>query len=210
MGIKLRSVRKSYKNKNLLSGVSADIKDGEFVVITSDNEDLGTTLLRIIGGVEKATSGAITLSGYDIEDFNEKERADFYRNSVCLIDKDRFLQPKLNVRNNISLPGMFSSLSKKDLAKRIETLSKKYKVSKLLKAKVSRLNPEQIERIVVARALFMNPKIILIDKPSDIIIECISEYLKENEVITIVSSNDESIKKLASQVIVIKDGKAVK
>ena len=56
----------------------------------------------------------------------------------------------------------------------------------------------------------MNPKIILIDKPSDIIIECISEYLKENEVITIVSSNDESIKKLASQVIVIKDGKAVK
>lgn len=210
MGIKLRSVRKSYKNKNLLSGVSADIKDGEFVVITSDNEDLGTTLLRILGGVEKATSGAITLSGYDIEDFNEKERADFYRNSVCLIDKDRFLQPKLNVRNNISLPGMFSSLSKKDLAKRIETLSKKYKVSKLLKAKVSRLNPEQIERIVVARALFMNPKIILIDKPSDIIIECISEYLKENEVITIVSSNDESIKKLASQVIVIKDGKAVK
>ena len=210
MGIKLRSVRKSYKNKNLLSGVSADIKDGEFVVITSDNEDLGTALLRILGGVEKATSGAITLSGYDIEDFNEKERADFYRNSVCLIDKDRFLQPKLNVRNNISLPGMFSSLSKKDLAKRIETLSKKYKVSKLLKAKVSRLNPEQIERIVVARALFMNPKIILIDKPSDIIIECISEYLKENEVITIVSSNDESIKKLASQVIVIKDGKAVK
>lgn len=210
MGIKLRSVRKSYKNKNLLSGVSADIKDGEFVVITSDNEDLGTALLRILGGVEKATSGAITLSGYDIEDFNEKERADFYRNSVCLIDKDRFLQPKLNVRNNISLPGMFSSLSKKDLAKRIETLSKKYKVSKLLKAKVSRLNPEQIERIVVARALFMNPKIILIDKPSDIIIEYISEYLKENEVITIVSSNDESIKKLASQVIVIKDGKAVK
>ena len=210
MGIKLRSVRKSYKNKNLLSGVSADIKDGEFVVITSDNEDLGTALLRILGGVEKATSGAITLSGYDIEDFNEKERADFYRNSVCLIDKDRFLQPKLNVRNNISLPGMFSSLSKKDLAKRIETLSKKYKVSKLLKAKVSQLNPEQIERIVVARALFMNPKIILIDKPSDIIIECISEYLKENEVITIVSSNDESIKKLASQVIVIKDGKAVK
>ena len=210
MGIKLRSVRKSYKNKNLLSGVSADIKDGEFVVITSDNEDLGTALLRILGGVEKATSGAITLSGYDIEDFNEKERADFYRNSVCLIDKDRFLQPKLNVRNNISLPGMFSSLSKKDLAKRIETLSKKYKVSKLLKSKVSQLTPEQIERIVVARALFMNPKIILIDKPSDIIIECISEYLKENEVITIVSSNDESIKKLASQVIVIKDGKAVK
>jgi putative ABC transport system ATP-binding protein len=210
MSIKLRSVRKSHKNKNILSGVSIDIKDGEFVVISSENEDLGTTLLHILGGVEKPTSGAITLSGYDVEDFNEKERADFYRNSVCLIDIDRFLQPKLNVRNNISLPGMFSGLSKKDLTKRIETLSKKYKVSKVLKAKVSQLNPEQIERIVVARALFMNPKIILIDNPSGIIIECISEYLKENEAIVIVSSNDESIKKLASQVIIIKDGKVAK
>ncbi len=214
MSIKLRSVTKSYKNKNVLSGISLDIKDGEFLVVKSEEALEKTALLNIIGGLEEVSSGAITISGYDIKAMKKREKTDFYRNTIGYIFKDFYLHPELNIHDNITLPGVFSNLPKTDIESRVKSISKKFGITEILKKKPKQISSNLKQRVCIARACFMNPKIILVDEPTkkmkpedtEILIKFLKAIAKENNTTIIMAINDEIAEKYASRIIEIKEG----
>ena len=218
MSIKLRSVSKSLRGKEILSRVTFDISDGEILVIRGKDEDARTALLNILGGTAPISNGSITISGYDISEMKKKECATFFRNTVGFIPEGAYLQPNLNVRGNISLPGVFAGLSKRENESRIRRVSKRFGLSKeLLKSKVSVFSFADKKNICVARACFMNPKIILADRLTDEledeaaanIMQRILDFAKENGATVIIASNDGRVQKYVTKIVTLKGGKIV-
>ena len=215
MSIKLRSVRKSCKHKEIISDVNLNIADGEFLVIQGKDLKSKSTLLDIIGGIKKASGGTVTISGYDIATMKSKERAEFYRQMIGFISQGFYLQEELNIRDNISLPGIFSNIPKREKISRVNTISKNLGIYEILDKKPKNISNEQKERACVARACFMNPKIIIADNPTknlgtknaEIILSLLSNYSKANKATIIISSNDELSKKFATKVVEFSDGK---
>ena len=218
MSIKLRSVSKSLREKEILSRVTFDISDGEILIIKGKDEEAKTTLLNILDGVSPISNGSITISGYDISEMKRKERAVFFRNTIGFVPEGTYLQPNLNVRGNLSLPGVFAGLNKRENESRIRRVSKRFGFSKeSLKQKVSVLSFADKKNLCVARACFMNPNIILADKLTDelenenaeIIMQKILDFAKETGATIIIASNDNRIEQYATKVVTLKSGKIV-
>lgn len=213
MSIKLKSVKKSLNNKEVLSGISLDIKDGDFVVFDGKNTETKTALLDILSGVDLNFSGQLTISGYDILDMVRSERVDFFQNTVSYVDRSFYLQPELSIAENISLPGFFAGFSKVSIKNRLNMLEKKYVMSDLFKSKANDITEEKLIRIIFLRAVFMNPKIIIIDLPGMIsktgialLLKLLVDFHKDREHIVIVSTSNSDIKKVATKVFNIKTG----
>ena len=174
-----------------------------------------TTLLNIISGIEPASHGTITISGYDMSTMKRKERNEFYRRAIGIIFQGFYLQPELSVRENIALSGIFDNMQKREMDSRVATIAKNLKIDDILKAKPSQISGGQAERVCVARACFMNPKIILADEPTnnldpknaEIVVSLLKNYSKSVGATVIVASHDKLVEKFATKVVELKDGK---
>lgn len=207
MSIKLRSIRINQNRKPIISGLTFDVLDGEILFLNND-DDVDRAILNVISGMEKVSSGSVTISGYDIGSMKGLERTKFFRNTVSYL-RGYFLQSNLNVRDNIALPGMISGMAKKEMRSRIDSIAKKFEISEILKKKPAKISSEQKEKICVARTLFMNPKIILAIEPSEYAIQVFSDYVKDKNAIFIITSNNSDLESLATRTLKIADGKVV-
>lgn len=199
MSIKFRSVSAKKHKKTLFSNVSFDVQDGEILYLNND-DDVDRALLNILAGLEKVANGSITLSGYDIDAMSNKEKVDFFRNTVSYL-RGYFLQSNLSVRDNISLPGIISGMPWREIKSRIDSISKKFKISDLLKKKLKDLSDDEKEKVCIARTLFMNPKIILAIDPSEWAISVLSEYTKDKNAIFFITSNNPELERLATRTL---------
>ena len=95
--IKLSEVNKSYGKKPVLMDVNLEIPKGEFVMLRGRSGSGKSTLLNIIGGIEPATSGEVSIEGKNVNNLKAKERVDFYRHKVGFIFQGFYLQPQLSV-----------------------------------------------------------------------------------------------------------------
>ena len=142
MSIKLRSIRKSVKKKEIFSGFSLDIADGEILMLKGKAEET-KMFLDVLHGLEKISSGSITISGYDVF-IDEKKRT----NQICI---ERLLElfrkifkMTLSVSENISLSGIFANMPKKEKKSRTETMAKNLGIFDILNKKPKGLKKEFI------------------------------------------------------------------
>ena len=195
MSIKLRSVK----------SISLDIPDNCFLVVKSKTEKSRKDFLDLLGGYKRSRTGTIIISGYDISDLKRGEKTRFYRNEIGFIPEDFYLEPHLNIRDNLSLAGIFENLSKSDLNSRVKNIARKYQLTKILKMKPEKISDEEKRRVCIARTCLMKPKVILAYEPTkglepaeaENTIELIMQVAKDNEAILIVSSDDENVIKRA-------------
>lgn len=207
MSIKLRSVNVVRDRKECLSKITLDIADGEILLMNGDAES-NDAFLNIIAGLEKASTGLVTISGYDVNAMKSSERIKFFRNTISFL-RGFFLQANLSIADNIALPGLFSGMNNHERSSRIKSIAKKFEITDILKSKPSKISDIQKERVCIARTLFMNPRIILAIEPSEWMVEVLSFYTKEKNAILIISSNNPKIEKYATSVMSIVDGKIV-
>lgn len=212
MSIKLRSIRKSKKKKEIFSGFSLDIADGEFLMIKGKVEET-KMFLDVLHGLEKISSGSIVVSGYDVLSMKKKERIDLYRTAFGVVSQD--FQNDLTVAENISLSGIFANMSKKEKKSRTETMAKNLGIFEILKRKPKGLKKELFVKVMVARACFMSPKIILASEPTkglkqedaEVLLSLLKNYAKSSHAIIIVASNDELVEKFATKTAKLSEGK---
>ncbi len=215
MTIKLKNVSKVYGKKTVLSDVDLEIKTNTFAMLKGVSGSGKSTLLSIIGGIEPASAGEVVIDGQDVSDLKGKARADFYRHKVGFIFQGFYLQPQLTVAENIALMGVFAGMPKQERRERAKNLAEDLGIGDVLDMLPAEISGGQAERACVARAMFMNPEIILADEPTNNldpenaknVIEMLQKIWRDTNTTMIVASHDSMVEKYASQVISVKDGR---
>lgn len=212
--IQLNNITKKYKNKVIFSDVNLTIPSSSFTVLMGESGSGKTTLLNIIGGLEPQTSGEVVIEQQNIKNFSARQRADFYRHKVGLIFQGSYLQPQLTLFENISLPGVFAKMPRAERDQRVRELARNLGISEVLNNLPSQVSGGQAERACIARALLLNPKIILADEPTsnldeknaNIILHLLNNIRLQQEITVVVSSHSQLVARFATQLVTVKNG----
>lgn len=215
--IALHNVYKTFKTKHgrkdVLRDVSLEIPNQSFTVLTGESGAGKSTLLNMIGGLELPTEGAIIIDGQDISQLSGTARTDFYRHQVGFVFQGFYLQPQLTLAENIALPGTFANLDSAACDNRTHELAQMLSITEVLARKPDAASGGQIERACIARALFMNPKIILADEPTNNldpmnarnVVQLFQEVWQQTGATMIIASHDERLFHVANQVLHVVD-----
>ena len=198
-----------------LDNVSFTVEKGEFVSIVGASGSGKRTLLHLIGGVDRPTSGKVFINDEDIYKLNNDDLAIFRRRQIGLIYQFYNLIPILNVIENISLPLELDGRKpdKKDLNEMLELLGLENRKSHL----PSQLSGGEQQRVSIGRALITRPSLILADEPTGNLDSKASEEIvsllkktnkKYNQTIIMITHNLE-IAKMTDRIITIEDGRIV-
>lgn len=212
--IQLKNIAKKYKDKVIFSDVNLTIPSSSFTVLMGESGSGKTTLLNIMGGLEPQTSGEVIIEHQNIKNFSARQRADFYRHEVGLIFQGSYLQPQLTLFENISLPGVFAKMPRAERDQRVMELAKDLGISEVLNNLPSQVSGGQAERACIARALLLNPKIILADEPTsnldeknaNIILQLLNNIRLQRGITVIVSSHSQLVAGFATQLVTVKNG----
>ena len=218
--LRIEDLRKVYgegENRvHALDGVSFSVNRGEFLSIVGSSGSGKSTLLHLIGGVDRPTSGKVTVGGTDVYAQNEEELAIFRRRQVGLIYQFYNLIPVLNVRENMALPVLMDG--RKVNEKRMEELLDLLKLKQREKHLPNQLSGGQQQRVSIGRALLNAPALLLADEPTgNLDSENSREIMKllrySNEVYqqtVIVITHDDDVALQADRIIALEDGRIVK
>ena len=193
--------------------VSISIEDGEFIAIIGTSGSGKSTLLNLLGGLDRPTSGTVTVSGKDIFSMNDEELTIFRRRNIGFVFQNYNLVPILNVYENIVLPIELdgSQVDKEYVDQIIRTLGLEEKLT----AMPNQLSGGQQQRVAIARALASKPAIILADEPtgnldsktSMDVISLLKMTSQEFHQTIVMITHNEEIALMADAMIRIEDGK---
>ena len=213
MFLEIKQIKKSFgagdSRVEVLKGIDLEIERGEFCVLLGPSGSGKSTLLNIIGGIDGADSGSITIDGERIEDMTEKKLSLYRRKHLGYIFQMYNLIPNLTVRENIEV-GAYLSDKPLDVDELLHTRGIYEHQRKL----PNQLSGGQQQRTAIGRAIVKNPDILLCDEPTgaldyntskDILrlIETVNQ--KYGNTIVMVTHND-AIKDMADRVVKLRDG----
>ena len=215
--LKAENLKKYYDESTIpvkaLDGVDISIEQGEFVAIVGTSGSGKSTLLNMLGGLDRPTSGSVTVDGKKIFELTDEELTIFRRRKIGFVFQAFNLVPVLNVYENIVLPIQLdgNSVDEKFVNQVIESLGLKEKVENL----PNQLSGGQQQRVAIARALATKPSIILADEPTgnldsktsqDVLGLLKMTSVKFKQTIVMITHNEE-IAQMADRIIRIEDGK---
>ena len=199
-----------------LDDVSFSVEEGDFVAIVGSSGSGQSTLLHILGAVDKPTSGKVTIGGVDVFKQKDDDLAVFRRRKVGLIYQFYNLIPILDVYENMTLPIMLDGkkVDEKYLKELIEILGLERRTNHL----PNELSGGQQQRVSIGRALISKPDIILADEPtgnldsksSKDIIDLLKLSNEKYKQTIIMITHDMNLAKEANRIITLDDGKIVK
>ena len=213
MFIEIKDIRKSYGSGEgkveVLKGINIGINKGEFCVLLGPSGSGKSTLLNIIGGIDDADSGYISIDGEKIENMKETSLTEYRRRHLGYIFQMYNLIPNLNIKENIEAGAYLSNkpLNVDEILKTLGLYEHRHKLP-------SQLSGGQQQRCSIGRAIVKNPDILLCDEPTGALdyntskeilklIETVNE--KYNTTIIMVTHN-EAIKDMADKVVKLRDG----
>lgn len=213
MFLEIRGIKKSFGTGdscvNVLKGLDLNIQKGEFCVLLGPSGSGKSTLLNIIGGIDGADEGSITIEGERLEDMTEKKLSMYRRKHLGYIFQMYNLIPNLTVRENIEV-GAYLSEQPLDVDELLHTLGL-YEHQKKLP---NQLSGGQQQRTAIGRAIVKNPDILLCDEPTGALdYHTSKEILKLIETVNqrygntiIMVTHNDAIKDMADRVVKLRDG----
>ena len=142
------------------------IRSGERIAVVGSSGAGKSTLLNILGTLEKPTTGKVLYGGEDIFLKGERELANFRNTHIGFVFQFHYLLPEFNAIENVMMPGLISGLARADARSRAEELLEKLELSTRLGHRVGELSGGEQQRVAVARALLLRPRLFLADEPS--------------------------------------------
>jgi len=164
--IQTRGITKSYGDLKVLKGIDIEIREREVVSIVGASGAVKTTLLQIIGTLDKPDSGTVTFNGTDISRLKGKAISAFRNSHIGFVFQFHQLLPEFTALENVCIPAYIAGKGRNEAEARAAEILGFLSLSDRLGHKPSELSGGEQQRVAVARALINNPSVILADEPS--------------------------------------------
>lgn len=217
--IQLEDVSKSYQTEagevRALQGINLSVDSGELIILSGKSGCGKTTLLNVIGGLDRPTTGEVWIEDRDICTLTEKERTLFRRREVGTVFQSFNLIPMLTVEENIALPRWLDGIPAEETGPRVETLLGQMGLIQRRKHRPHELSGGEQQRVAIARALINSPKVILADEPTGNldsqtglqVLAILAQLNREQGQTIMIATHSQEADALANRIIKLKDGK---
>jgi putative ABC transport system ATP-binding protein len=217
--LKLKNVNLKYQTGNdlikVLNNINLETKKNESISIVGESGSGKTSLIMLIGGLEKASSGKIYFENQEITKLNEDDVSKIRRKNIGIIFQSFYLIPNYTAVENVALTLELNNL--KNPYDRAKELLDRFGLKNRFNNLPSQLSGGEQQRVAIARAIAMKPKLILADEPtgnldsenSQMIADILFKYIKEEGSSLIMVTHDPKLANKAKRKIKIKDGKIV-
>ena len=212
--VKLKNVTKIYQMGEVqiraVDGIDFSIDKGEFVVVVGPSGAGKTTVLNILGGMDKASGGEVLVDGKDIAGYTQKQLTGYRRNDIGFVFQFYNLVPNLTALENVELA---LQISRNPLD--AKTVMQEVGLGDRLNNFPAQLSGGEQQRVSIARALAKNPKLLLCDEPTGAldyqtgkaILKLLQDMCRERGMNVIVITHNSALTPMADRVIRIKNGK---
>ncbi len=205
---------KKYDSLQVLKGIDLEIKRGEIVSIVGASGAGKSTLLHILGTLDTADQGKLTIDGIEVSSLRDKKIAQFRNQKIGFVFQAHHLLPEFTALENVMMPALIGGMSKQDAAKKAKALLSQLGLSEREEHRPSELSGGEQQRVAVARALVNSPAVIFADEPSGNLDSASAKALHQlffdlrksmNQTFVIVTHNNE-LADMADRKLTIKDG----
>ena len=215
--IKAKNIRKAFAENVILNGLDLEIQKGELVAIVGASGAGKTSLLQILGTLDKPDSGELFINGKPVHQMNDKAISNFRNSDIGFVFQFHHLLPEFTALENVAMPGLIKGKKNAEVKEKAMKLLKTLKVDQRATHKPSEMSGGEQQRVAVARALINSPSVVLADEPSgnldsnnandlhQLFVDLKNDF---NQTFIIVTHNRQ-LAKLADRVIEIADGKII-
>ena len=219
--IEIKNLHKTYDSDSVpvhaVNGVNLSFEEGEFSAIVGPSGSGKTTLLNIIGGLDDASEGSISINNVQINELSARKLTDFRMKNIGFVFQAYNLIPVLTAKENVEFIMHLQGSNKKDRDKRTSELLRAVGLGDMMNRRPSKLSGGQQQRVAVARALASKPKFVLADEPTanldskstENLLDIMEQLNKEEKITFIFSTHDQRVVNKARRVITIEDGKII-
>ena len=216
--IQAANLRKTYEVGgtlvHALDGLNVQIEKGAYIALMGPSGSGKSTLMNVLGCLDTPTSGAYVLNGNDVSSLSDDELAEIRNKEIGFVFQTFNLLPRYTALENVALPMIYAGIPNEERLSRAESVLHKVGLGDRMDHKPNELSGGQRQRVAVARALVMNPSIILADEPtgnldsvtSDGIMELFGEINRDGNTVIVVT-HEEDIAAHAERIIRLKDGR---
>jgi len=170
VSIRARNLYKTFESNNktveVLKGIDLDIKKGDMLSIVGASGVGKSTLLHILGAIERPTSGNVFYDTEDLFSMDDKKLAGFRNRTIGFIFQFHHLLPEFNALENTMMPALIRGIKKKDACIEAENILQKVGLKDRITHKPGELSGGEQQRVAIARALILKPEVILADEPT--------------------------------------------
>ena len=214
--LELKQITLNYKNYNtsveVIKGINLSIKNGEKVAVVGKSGSGKTSLIMLMAGLEKPTTGEIIFDNEVISNFNEDQLADIRKKKIGIVFQSFYLIPNYTALENVALILEINGVEKSK--EKAEELLVQFGLQDRLHHFPTQLSGGEQQRVAIARSMAVQPKLILADEPtgnldtenSDKISELLFEYANKNNSSFVLVTHDLKFAEKCDRVIKIEDG----
>ena len=211
-----RQFREGDDVHTVLSGVSATIAPGEFVVLLGRSGSGKSTLLNLIAGIDLPTTGRVLFGDTDLTALSERERTLFRRRHVGFVFQSFNLIPTLTVAENVQLPLSLTG-QERGAEEKVQALLEKVGLADRARPYPDRLSGGEQQRVAIARALAHDPALVLADEPTgnldfdtaQRVVDLLDALVRQMGKTLIVVTHDRSLASHADRVLTLRKGRVV-
>ncbi len=212
--LKAKSIHKSYGQLQILKGVDLEVERGEIVTIVGASGAGKSSLLNILGTLDRPDSGQLYINDIELSGLNNKNLSDFRNRKIGFIFQFHHLLAEFTAIENVCIPAFIAGVSKSDAERKAKELLDLLGLSERMSHKPNQLSGGEQQRVAVARALINNPALIFADEPSGNLDSVNALELHElfiklrkdfNQTFVIVTHN-EDLANLSDRTVTMKDG----
>ncbi len=219
--IEIKSLHKTYDDDSVpvhaVNGVDLNVEEGEFTAIVGPSGSGKTTLLNIIGGLDDATKGSVTIDSTNITELSSRKLTNFRMANIGFVFQAYNLIPVLTAKENVEFIMHLQGRDKHDRESRASELLQAVGLGEMMDRRPSKLSGGQQQRVAVARALASKPKFVLADEPTanldskstENLLNIMQQLNKDENITFIFSTHDQRVVNKARRVITLEDGKII-
>ncbi|MCD6355177.1 MAG: ABC transporter ATP-binding protein [Prolixibacteraceae bacterium] len=219
--IEINNLKKTYDSDSVpvhaVNGVTVSFEEGEFTAIVGPSGSGKTTLLNIIGGLDDASSGTVSINGVEIDQLSSKKLTDFRMRNIGFVFQAYNLIPVLTAKENVEFIMQLQGKSKQEREGRATELLDEVGLGEMANRRPSKLSGGQQQRVAVARALASKPKFVLADEPTanldskstENLLDIMEQLNKDEKITFIFSTHDQRVVNKARRIITLEDGKII-